>query len=287
MTLSLGAVVDQAAERLTQAGASPDVARAEAALLARTLLGWDTASWLIRQLEAAPDDFPPRLAELIARRAAHEPVAYLTGEREFYGRAFRVTRDVLIPRPETELVIDAALGFLDGRSGDGRILDVGTGSGCLAVTLACERPAVRVTATDVSAAALAVAGDNAARHRVGARIGWVHGSLLGPAAGPWNLIVSNPPYVARADRDSLPPDVRDFEPELALYGGEDGLAVIRALVEAAGRALGPTGALVLEIGAGQADAVQACLEATRAFGAPRWLPDLQGIARVVVAERLA
>ena len=287
MTPSLSAVVDQAAARLRQAGFAPAEARGDAALLARTLLGWDTAAWLARQVEAAPDDFRPRLAPLITRRAAHEPVAYLTGEREFFGRPFRVTPDVLIPRPETELLVEAALGLLAARPAACRVLDVGTGSGCLAVTIACERPDARLTATDVSAAALAVAEENAVRHTVSGRIRWVHGSLVGPVAEPWDLIVSNPPYIARGDRDSLPPDVRDFEPELALYGGEDGLAVIRAIVQAARGALTPTGTLLLEIGAGQAEAVDRCFAETQAFGPRRRLPDLQGIARVIVADRHA
>jgi release factor glutamine methyltransferase len=285
VTPSLGAVVDEAAARLRQAGLAPADARADAALLARTLLGWDTAAWLTRQIEVASDSFLHRFAPLITRRAAHEPVAYLTGEREFYGRAFKVNRDVLIPRPETELVVEAALGRLAVGPAAARVLDVGTGSGCLAVTLAAERPDARLTATDVSAAALAVAQANAARHRVDARIQWVEGSLLGSLAGPWDLIVSNPPYIRWADRDTLPPDVRDFEPAVALYGGDDGLTVIRALIVAAAGALELAGGLVLEIGAGQAEAVDRCFEEARAFGPRRLLTDLQGIARVVVADR--
>jgi len=169
------------------------------------------------------------------------------------------------------------------------IIEIGTGSGCLAVTIACEAPGVHLTATDVSPGAIAIARENATRHAVADRIDFVEGSLFAgraSAPGGWDLVVSNPPYVARRDRDALAVDVRDFEPDLALFGGDDGLEVIRALAHAASRALAPGGSLVLEIGAGQAEAVRALIDACAAFGPVRVQPDLQRIPRVVVADRL-
>jgi len=289
VTRSLAALVDDAADRLVREGFSPADARVDAGVIARALLGWDVATWLARQQEAVPVTAPARLDAAIARRARREPVAYITGEREFYGRPFRVTRDVLIPRGETEFVVEAALACLAARRGGApRIIEIGTGSGCIAVTIACEA-SVHVTATDVSSGAIAIARENARRHAAAGRIDFVEGSLLagrGTAPGAWDLVVSNPPYVARRDRDALAADVREFEPDQALFGGDDGLEVIRAITRTASTALAPGGSLVMEIAAGQADAVRDLIDERRAFGAVRVQPDLQGIPRVVVADRV-
>lgn len=284
MTQSLAVVVDEAAGRLVQQGFAPPDARVDAGVLARAVLGWDVATWLTRHHEPARRDFSPRFDAWIARRARHEPVAYITGEREFFGRLFRVTPDVLIPRPETEFVVEAALEWARLHT-PAAVLDVGTGSGCLAVTLACELPRAAVTATDVSSDALNVARDNAARHHVADRIAVVKGPLFADQPGPWDLIVSNPPYVPRRDYDGLAADVRDFEPRVALLGGDDGLDVIRAITRAAADGLAPAGLLVMEIGAGQVDAVRALIDRTTGLSWTRVLPDLQGIPRVVVATR--
>jgi release factor glutamine methyltransferase len=295
VTRSLAALIDGAAERLVREGFSAPDARVDAGVLARAVLGWDVATWLARQQEAEPATASARLEAAIARRARREPVAYITGEREFCGRPFRVTRDVLIPRGETEFVVEAALACVAARRGAApRTIEIGTGSGCIAVTMACEVPGLQLTATDVSSGAIAIARENASRHAVAGRIDFVEGSLFAGRAGragragpggQWDLVVSNPPYVARRDRDTLAADVRDFEPDLALFGGNDGLEVIRALVPAAGTALAPGGSLVMEIGAGQADAVCALIDACPAFGSVRVNPDLQRIPRVVVADR--
>jgi len=277
----------QAAAVLIQAGRDSDDARRDVAVLIRHLQGWDTADWLTRQGEVVATAVTARLGELVARRAAGEPVAYLLGEREFYGRPFQVTPAVLIPRPETELVVERALAFIDAAADPTtlRIADVGTGSGCIAVTLAAERAGLRLLATDLSADALAIAGGNAARHGVAARITFEHTSLTGAAAG-LDLIVSNPPYVPEADRADLMPDVRDHEPSLALFGGDDGLRVIAQLLPAAHGALRPGGALIIEIGIGQADAVSA-LACAAGFAPPARHHDLAGIIRVVEAVRPA
>lgn len=287
MTRSLAALVDGAAERLVREGFSPADARVDAGVLARAVLGWDVATWLARQQEAVPAAVPAMLEAAVARRARREPVAYITGEREFYGRPFRVTRDVLIPRGETEFVVESALACVASRPGAAlRIIEIGTGSGCIAVTIACEAPGVHLTATDVSSGAIAIARENATRHAVADRIDFVEGSLFAGRAsqpGEWDLAVSNPPYIARRDRAALAADVREFEPDQALFGGHDGLEVIRALTRAAATALAPGGSLVMEIGAGQADAVRALIDETAGLSWTRVLPDLQRIPRVVVA----
>jgi release factor glutamine methyltransferase len=272
------------------AGVSADESRRDAALLARAVLGWDAAAWIARQHETAPDDFPRVFDRWIDRRRRREPVAYIIGEREFYGRPFHVTPAVLIPRPETELLVEeaiAALGELvaDGRFASPIVVDVGTGSGCIAVTLALEQPSARVIATEVSMDALAVARDNADRLGAAGRVEFRAGSLLASLSATPDVIVSNPPYVGEADRWSLPPEVRDFEPDLALSAGLDGLDVIRPLVAAAGRALAPGGRLLIEIGAGQAAAVTRLVAETPGLALSRIRLDLQGIPRIVVARR--
>ncbi|MFI5177239.1 MAG: peptide chain release factor N(5)-glutamine methyltransferase [Vicinamibacterales bacterium] len=290
--MTCGECVARMVRRLVAAGRPEDDSRRDAVVLARWRLGWTAAQWLARASNEAPAGFEADLAPFIDRRARGEPVAYITGEREFFGRAFRVTPDVLIPRPETELVVEDALARLES-SGTGAadrarpvIVDVGTGSGCLAVTLALERPAARVVATDISDAALDVARDNA--RRLGAeRIEFRPGSLLAGVGTPVDLIVSNPPYVATADRASLPVDVVSYEPASALFGGDDGLDVMRGLVPTAAAALRPGGWLVMEIGLGQAVAVERLLEAGGGWTSIRIRPDLQQIPRVVAARKRA
>jgi release factor glutamine methyltransferase len=278
-----------AAEVLTGAGFGPEDARRDASVLARHVLGWTLADWGARSRDTAPAGFREQLAALAHRRATREPVAYITGVRAFYGREFQVSPAVLIPRPETEGVIEAALSIVAGITNHEEheereeltLVDVGTGSGCLAVTLALEIPGSQVMASDISSAALTVARANA--ERLGARVEFVEASLI-PAGVVADVIVSNPPYVPERDRDSLSPDVRDFEPAGALFAGPDGLDVIRQLVPAARHALRPGGWLVMEIGAGQADAV-ADIARTAGLALDRIAPDLQGIPRVVVARR--
>ncbi|ODS53552.1 MAG: protein-(glutamine-N5) methyltransferase, release factor-specific [Acidobacteria bacterium SCN 69-37] len=280
--MTIAACVHRAVAVLVDAGFAPDAARIDVAVLGRHLLGWDTAAWLTRQRDDAPAAWGEALMPLVVRRASGEPVAYLTGTREFYGRAFTVTPDVLIPRPETEQIVDLALvriGETAAADAPVTVVDVGTGSGCLAVTLAAERPHLRVIATDTSTAALHVAAGNAARHDVADRVAYTHGSLTAGTAGA-RLIVSNPPYIPLTDRDRLMRDVRDFEPATALFGGADGLDVIRALAPDAFRALGGGGTLLIEVGAGQASAVGRLL-ADNGFTGLATHADLAGIPRIV------
>jgi release factor glutamine methyltransferase len=225
----------------------------------------------------------PELAafrELVRRRAEREPTAYLVGQRDFYGRPFAVDARVLVPRPETELVLEAALAALPA---DGRALDLCTGSGVLAVTLALERAGAQVTATDVSADALAVARSNAAA--LGATgVELLQGDLYAPVpeGARFDVIVSNPPYVPRGELDTLPPEVRR-EPRLALDGGDDGLAITRRIVAGAPARLLPGGTLVLEMHEGHLDALpRICLEA--GFARADAGRDLAGLPRYVVAH---
>jgi release factor glutamine methyltransferase len=267
---------------LEAAGWPAEDARRDAVLLARSVLGWDAAQWLVDARREADPAARARFDRLLERRRQHEPVAYLLGEREFYGRSFQVTRAVLIPRPETELIVDEALTIAPS---PGDIADIGTGSGCLAITLALELPSARLIATDISRAALDVARTNASRFGVEDRVAFVQGSLLADVPGPVELVVANLPYVAETDRPSLSREVADFEPGEALFGGPDGLALFRALLPSAARTVAPGGRLILEIGQGQLHQVRELVDDTPGLAFSHARPDLQGIPRIVVAQR--
>ncbi|MGE0359547.1 MAG: peptide chain release factor N(5)-glutamine methyltransferase [Vicinamibacterales bacterium] len=276
----LAAAAEQA---FVAAGIPAAEARLDAELLLRHVLGWDRATWVARRDDDLPPDLEARSAPLVARRTAREPVAYIRGVQAFYGRDFAVGPGVLVPRPETELLIEEGLAAIAALTAP-RVLDVGTGSGCLAVTLALERPDAEVAATDISAAALAWAQRNAEAHGVGARIAWAEAEGTGPFAGPFDLVIANPPYVAEGDRPRLQPEVVGHEPATALFAGPDGLDAIRPLAPAARAVLRPGGTLAMEIGAGQADEVVRVVRAA-GFADARVRDDLQGIPRVVVARR--
>jgi release factor glutamine methyltransferase len=284
----------EARDDLVASGFAPADAVVDARALARAAFGLDAAALIVREPEPAESSGLARLTSFVERRSHHEPVAYIVGRREFYGREFLVTRDVLVPRAETESIVDAALARFP-RDAALEILDVGTGSGCLAVTLALEFPAARLSATDISAAALEVARTNARRLGVLHRIAFKQGSLAA-GIGSIDLLVSNPPYVPAACRSLLPADVREFEPDVALFGGDDGLDVIRGLIEEAAHVLagpGPAeaspggGWLLMECGMGQAATIEDMLRATRRFEAIATIADLQGIPRTVTARRSA
>jgi release factor glutamine methyltransferase len=242
-------ILEHASQAL--AAASCDTPRLDAEVLLAHLLGQNRA-WLHAHPEHALT--PTQLGayqSLVSRRARREPVAYLTGHKEFFGLDFFVTSDVLVPRPETERLVELALQWLASFSLPGIVADVGTGSGAIAVTLAARVPQTRVVATDTSPAALALARRNAARHGVANRLFCVQAHLLAPLAGPLDLIVANPPYLSSSELAAAPPEVAGFEPRLALDGGPDGLSVIRELLVMALDHLRSDGALLVEIGAGQ------------------------------------
>jgi release factor glutamine methyltransferase len=272
---------------LVEGGVPADEAAGDAEVLARHVLGWDLASYVARRREPVPADFEARFEPLLQRRLTREPVSQIVGHREFWGLDFEVTRDVLTPRPETELVVQAALDLAGSLSSNQPIIvDVGTGSGCIAVALATELAHARFIASDASLAALTIARRNAARHHVSERIAFLHSTLVPPEEDV-DLIVSNPPYVPAAARPSLPPEVRDFEPPEALFGGADGLDYYRRLLEHPG-ALTNGGWIIVEVGYDQGAAVREL--AASGFWPDadfhRWergrsYDDLQGIERVL------
>ncbi len=220
--------------------------------------------------------------EALRRRARREPVAYITGEREFWSLPFRVGPGVLVPRPETELLVEAAL---EGAPPEGRILDLGVGSGCVLLAFLTERPGWTGVGTDVSDAALALARENAEALGVADRADLRRGDLFAPVAGErFDRIVSNPPYVPRDEIEGLEPEVSRYEPRGALDGGPDGLDVIRRIAAEAPRFLAPEGRLLLEFGKGQDAAVRDLL-AEAGFSRVEIRRDLAGIPRVAVAGR--
>lgn len=281
--LPLRVVLKHAEARLAR-GPHPERAHRDAETLLRFVLERDR-TWLLTHMNRGIDvDQGQRLDGALDRRLAGEPIQYITGETEFYGLPFRVTRDVLVPRPETEHSVEKVLEFARQYRVP-RIADVGTGSGAIAVVVARLLPDAQVTAIDVSPRALAIAKMNAARNGVGERICYLEGDLLAPIAEErFDIVVSNPPYVAESDRDTLAVEVREYEPAIALFAGNDGLDVYRRLIPAARDVLVPGGHIALEIGYGQANRVEALLAAA-GFDPIEFTPDMQGIARVASARR--
>lgn len=242
-------------------------------------------AWLIAHMDTPTvPQVGPNVRSLVDRRAAGEPMQYIFGETEFYGLPLRVTPDVLIPRPETEHLVEVVLQKIAALTVP-RIVDVGTGSGAIAVTLAHALPRAVLTAIDISPRALAIAQDNARRNGVFERIRFLHGSLLAPVAGErFDIVASNPPYVPSGDRATLAVEVRDHEPGVALFAGDDGLDVIRRLIPDSLAALDLGGWLAMEFGYGQQPAVKALLQAAD-FAEIEFTADLQGIPRVACARR--
>lgn len=283
-------LLTRARQQLAAAGC--DSPRLDAELLLAHTLGRDR-TWLYRypQAEVTEAELTTFL-ELIARRAQREPVAYLIGHKGFYGLDFVVTPDTLIPRPETELLVETALAgaaAVIGAQAESSVysmVDVGTGSGCIAVTLAKMAPAAKVTAIDLSERALAVARLNAERHKVVDRIEFLQGDLLAPLQEPVDLIASNPPYIDPAELAApfTTPEVNRYEPRLALAGGEAGLAIVRRLVAQASRFLKPGGMLLVEIGATQGNVVKKLAQAEFPAALVAIKPDLAGWDRLLVVK---
>lgn len=256
----------------------PDPVREVRWLLARAMGVAETTLWLHPERKV-PDEVSRIFEDWIGRRAAGVPAHHLTGRCTFWGGEFEVGPDVLVPRPETELVVEVALEL--PVSSTAAVLDVGTGSGCLAISLAAERPRWRVAAVDDSLPALSVAARNVSRHRVGVSL--LCGNLSESLFGGFDLVVANLPYVPSPSMAELPTEVR-HDPALALDGGEDGLDVVRRLLADLPRLLKPCGGAVLEIGEDQADEV-AQLAAPLGLAVARRIPDLSGCERVVVLQR--
>ncbi len=282
--MTLGDRVARAREAIAAAGIRPEDASLDAEVLARKLLACDRAGFVVRLRDEEPGDFADAYRALVARRCRREPIAYILGEREFWGLPFEVTPDVLIPRPETELIVEEALELFPAGQPPGVIVDAGTGSGCLAVALALEFEHARVIATDISGPALAVARRNAARNGAGHRIDFREGNLLEPVMETADLIVSNPPYVASGDEAGLVPEVRDHEPHVALFAGTDGLSVFGKLFPAAAARLRPGGRLIVEVGYDQDDRV-ALIASRHGWSLSHVRQDLQAITRTLIFVR--
>ncbi len=281
-SMTVGDAIAWGATTLDESDAPVQNTRADATLLLRYVLGIPQAEIYAgreRPLTALQTE---KFNALIQERAKGKPIQYITGQQEFFGLTFHVTPDVLIPRPETEHLVEAAIARLQNHATP-RIADVGTGSGAIAVALAHALPESEVLALDISAAALAVASANAIQNGVAERIRFVESDLLAAVAGErFDAIVSNPPYVAESERKVLPKEVREYEPSQALFSGPTGLEIYPRLIAEAKPLLVPGGWLLMEIGHGQRDAVRAMLQG---WDSIEFIPDLQNIPRIAIARR--
>jgi release factor glutamine methyltransferase len=286
--MTVGEVVARARARLLAGGVPAEEAPGDAEVLARHALGWDLTRYAVSRSEVPPPDFASRYDALIARRLTREPVSQIVGHREFWGLDFEVTRDVLTPRPETELAVQAVLDVCKRPAQLAAwppiIVDIGTGSGCIAIALATELTNAMFIASDASLAALTVARRNAARHGVSQRIAFMHSAEIPPQYDV-EIVVSNPPYIPLAERASLAPEVRNYEPEDALFAGADGLEVLRALLRNLRGDVTENGRLIVEVGYDQASRVKA-LANPRFWAFERAYRDLQGIERVLAFRAL-
>jgi release factor glutamine methyltransferase len=277
---SLKEILEDAVLRLKQAGVESP--RLNAELLFAHALG--TSRGMLPAMHSADIDADSRKAieALLQRRLKREPIDYILGTREFYSRELTVRPGVLVPRPETETIIDAVLKLLPCEFA-GNAADIGAGSGALAVTLACEFTGLRVLATDISAAALNVTRENAAKHGVGARVFCARMDGLAAAAGGFDLIVSNPPYIDPETADSLDPEVHDYEPHEALFGGKEGVEIAQRLLAQVAERLKPGGLCLFEHGFDQGKRMR---ELARQAGLKKisTLKDLTGLERVLVAR---
>ena len=281
MTATVGATLETAVRRLYAAGI--DSARLDARLLLGDVLQLETADLVAHPERPLAGPEGERFRDLIERRCRHQPVSQLLACREFWGLAFRVTADTLIPRPETEVVVEQALAGIADRGRPLRILDLGTGTGCLLLALLHELPRAAGLAIDRSPAALAVARANAEALGLAARAEFRLGNWTEGLSESFDLIVSNPPYISTPDMDRLGPEVAHHEPRLALHGGQDGLDCYRAIAVGLGGVLRPDGRLLLEIGADQGDSVPAVFAAA-GFRCTARHNDLAGLPRCLVLQ---
>jgi release factor glutamine methyltransferase len=270
-------------------GSDPENDRRAARILLSHVLGVNQEHLIARPDCQVPDAHFESYMTLVARRAAGEPLQYLTGRQEFYGLDFTVTPAVLIPRPETEIIIDRAMILAGRRAGTITIADLGTGSGCIAITLAVKLPAARIIAIDISGPALEVARANAGNHGVAGRIEFLQGDAFAAleargGESQYDLIVANPPYVPEGDTSLLQHEVRDYEPAVALFGGKDGLDFYRRLAREGSEYLKPDGYCVLEIGYKQLDQVSKIVEGSE-LELVEVTSDLQGIPRTLTLGR--
>jgi release factor glutamine methyltransferase len=277
--VSIGELLDGAADALRRAGT--ETARLDAEVMLAVACGRSRAEVLSGAAVPGPDA-RARFRAMLTRRAEREPLAYIVGHKEFFSLDFEVTPAVLIPRPETETLVEAALKFVAAHP-QAHVLDIGTGSGAIAVAIAANAPRARLTATDISESALDVARRNAASHRCAERIDFVRADLFPPARSKFDLIISNPPYIPSAAIAALEPEIERYEPRAALDGGIDGLRCYRTIAAGATRHLASGGAVMVEVGAGQAAGVVALFPRAQ-FSKIDTVRDLAGIERVVRAQ---
>jgi len=283
--LTLHEVLRAARERLVAGGIAPDEAAIDVELYARTILGWDAARLLIERAASTPPALEPCFSQWVARRAEREPSAYIVGHREFWGLDYLVSPSVLIPRPESELIVEEALARLRNTEAP-RLADIGTGSGCLGLSIAHDLPGARVVATDISREALAVARTNAVRLDVADRVAFLQTSYLDGVAGPpFDAIVANPPYVKDTDKPAISRQVIAYEPHVALFGGNDGLRGVRGVLDAGKSRLRRGGWLIVEFGLGQDDEIRELVGAYPMYRLENIKEDLQGIPRTAVVQR--
>jgi release factor glutamine methyltransferase len=287
---TIGRLLQWTADYLKQHGSESP--RLEAEVLLAHARGCKRIELYTSFADAAPEELRTKFRELVRRRAEGAPVAYLVGHREFYSLDFLVTPDVLIPRPETELIVLTALEIIKARGAQEepvRVADVGTGSGIIGITIARQAPRARITAVDISPAALGVARQNAERLGVAERVEFLQSDLLAalPREARFELIASNPPYVSTAEFAALARDVQAYEPQLALLAGPTGTSVIERLVPAAAEHLAPGGSLLLEISPMLQQAVEALLQSDGRFESIKALKDASGLVRVIQARRKA
>lgn len=282
---TVGKIIDWTTAHLKKHGSESP--RLEAEILLAHARQCPRIQLYVQYNELLTDDQRAVMRDLVRRRAQSEPVAYLVGHREFFGLGFRVTPDVLIPRPETETLVLELLTAAKGLPNP-RILEVGTGSGCIAIAAAANLAAASVTATEISPKALGIARENAARHGVADRIRFLEGDLFVPLAPGerFDILVSNPPYVTDGEIETLPADVRLHEPPLALRAGPAGLDVLSRLISGAGEHIAPEGFLFIEIAPEQCEPILELLKATALFESPRAVKDPWGKQRVIAARRL-
>lgn len=284
--MAVSAALARASARLSEAGI--ESARVDARVLLGHVLGVDPASLVIAGDDMLDARALAAFGAAVERRARHEPVAYITGSREFWSRNFAVTSDVLIPRPDSETLIEAALTLIPDYAARLRILDLGTGSGCLLISLLMELPEAVGLGVDASEAAIAVARQNAAAHGLRARAQFRVSDWFSNVAGSFDLIIANPPYLAAREIAGLDEDVRGFEPYGALVpregGGEDAFGAYRAIIAGLGAHLSPGGLVIFEAGKDQAGAISALL-AQAGFSPAGIFRDLAGIGRAVAARR--
>jgi release factor glutamine methyltransferase len=273
------------AEYLTDKGV--ETGRLDAEWLLSASLGVDRLQLYLQYDRPLSSEERGAFKPLLLRRAGREPLQYIIGRAGFRQLELKTDPRVLIPRPETEVLVQEVLDWAAGRGSLGRVWDVGTGTGAVALSLATEGACTRVVATDVSPRALSVAADNAERYDLGGLVEFREGPLFEPLeeGERFDIIVSNPPYIAESERAGLQPEVRDWEPPEALFAGKDGLDVIRKLVAGAPERLPAGGLLAFECGLGQAKNIATYLNSTDAFAAVRIRPDLTGRPRFVMAER--